>query len=239
VSSSYEAVNKLSDLPTISKLQCSLEDTHIEEASAENEPMAIEVEAAIEDEAANVDLEFLAVISSPDEPYVGKMFDTIEEARLCYNEYARKKGFSIWNGTSRRSAKTKQLNKVLFVCNKEGKGKKGKAIDEEITEVGDIELGTSQSSDSDVDEPKGKKAKCTGIKRKREKMKYMSCRARMLIKFNGYKWFVKQFVADHNHSLVDKPSLAKFLRSHAGIPKEEVQFLTLLHDCNLETSHTM
>jgi hypothetical protein len=61
----------------------------------------------------------------------------------------------------------------------------------------------------------------------------------MLIKFNGYKWFVKQFVAYHNHSLVDKPSLAKLLRSHAGIPKEEVQFLTLLHDCNLETSRMM
>jgi len=38
---------------------------------------------------------------------------------------------------------------------------------------------------------------------------------------------------------VDKPSLAKFLRSHAGIPKEEVQFLTLLHDCDLEMSRMM
>ena len=70
-------------------------------------------------------------------------------------------------------------------------------------------------------------------------MKYTSCRARMLIKFNGNKWFVKQFIADHNRSLVDKPSLAKFLRSHAGIPKEEVEFLKLLHDCNLETSRMM
>ena len=119
------------------------------------------------------------------------------------------------------------------MCNKEGKGKKAKGDDEEINEV----VGTSESSDSD--EPKGKIAKCTGVKRKREKMKYTCCRARMLVKFNGHKWFVKQFVADHNHSLVDKPSLGKFLRSHAGIPKEEVQFLTLLHDCNLETSRMM
>jgi hypothetical protein len=128
VSSTYEAVNKLSDLPTISELQCSLEDTHIEEAGAENEPVAAEVEAAIEDGAADVDLEFLAVISSPDEPYVGKMFDTIEEARLCYNEYARKKDFSIRNGMSRRSAKMKQLDKVLFVCNKEGIGKRARLL---------------------------------------------------------------------------------------------------------------
>jgi hypothetical protein len=38
---------------------------------------------------------------------------------------------------------------------------------------------------------------------------------------------------------VDKPSLAKFLRSHAGIPKEKVQFLTLLYNCNLEMSRMM
>jgi hypothetical protein len=67
-------------------------------------------------------------------------------------------------------------------------------------------------------------------------MKYTNCRARILIKFNGNKWFIKQFVDDHNHNLVDKPSLSKFLRSHVGIPKDEVQFLRLLHDYNLETS---
>jgi hypothetical protein len=105
-----------------------LEDTQIEEAGVENEPVATEVEAAIEDGAANVDLEFLAVISSPDKPYVEKMFDTNEEARLCYNEYARKKDFSIRNGMSRRSAKMKQLDKVLFVCNKEGIGKRARLL---------------------------------------------------------------------------------------------------------------
>jgi len=133
---------------------------------------AIGLTEAIEADVGDVDLQFLAVISSPDEPYVGKMFDTIEEARLCYNEYARRKGFSIRTGMSRRSAITKELDKVLFACNKEGKGKKIKGVDEEITEVDDVELGTSQSSGSDLDEPKGKKAKCIGIKRKREKMKY-------------------------------------------------------------------
>jgi len=133
---------------------------------------AIGLTEAIEADVGDVDLQFLAVISSPDESYVGKMFDTIKEARLCYNEYARRKGFSIRTGTSRRSAITKELDKVLFVCNKEGKGKKSKGVDEEITEVDDVELGTSQSSGSDLDEPKGKKAKCNGIKGKREKMKY-------------------------------------------------------------------
>ena len=145
---------------------------------------AIGVIEATEADVGDVDLQFLEVISSPDEPYVGKMFDTIEEARLCYDEYARRKGFSIRTRTSRRSAITKELDKVLFVCNKVGKGKNSKGVHEEITEVDDVEIGTSKSSGSDLDEPKGKKAKCIGIKRKREKMKYTSCRARMLIKFN-------------------------------------------------------
>lgn len=39
--------------------------------------MAAEDEVAVEDEAASVALEFLAVISSLDKPYIGKMFDTI------------------------------------------------------------------------------------------------------------------------------------------------------------------
>jgi len=61
----------------------------------------------------------------------------------------------------------------------------------------------------------------------------------MQVKFDGMRWVVTNFVADHNHSLVDKPNLAKFMKSHSGIPDEEVQFLTLLHKCNIDTSRMM
>jgi hypothetical protein len=46
-------------------------------------------------------------------------------------------------------------------------------------------------------------------------------------------------MADHNHDLVAKPSLKKFLRSHKGIPQQEKQFITLLHGCNLTTGRIM
>jgi hypothetical protein len=98
-----------------------LEDTHIEVVASKQLLVSQKLQEA---DVGDVDLQFLAVISSPDEPYVGKMFNTIKEAGLCYNEYARKKGFSIRIGTSRRLAITKELDKVLFVCKKEDKGKK-------------------------------------------------------------------------------------------------------------------
>jgi hypothetical protein len=49
------------------------------------------------------------------------MFDIMEEVSLCYNDYARRKGFSIRIRTSRRLQNF--FDKVLFACNKEGKCK--------------------------------------------------------------------------------------------------------------------
>ena len=62
-----------------------------------------------EAKVADVDLQILAIISSPDETYARKMFDIMDEASLCYNDYAIRKGFSIRIRTSRRSAITKFL----------------------------------------------------------------------------------------------------------------------------------
>nr|XP_045083404.1 protein FAR1-RELATED SEQUENCE 5-like [Aegilops tauschii subsp. strangulata] len=61
----------------------------------------------------------------------------------------------------------------------------------------------------------------------------------MLVKLLDSRWEVIYFVAEHNHPLVDKPSLTKYLRSHQGIPPEERAFLTHLHNCNLTTGRMM
>ncbi|KAJ1257382.1 hypothetical protein BS78_K070000 [Paspalum vaginatum] len=175
-------------------------------------------------------------MSSPDDPYVGKTFGTFEEARLFYKDYARKLGIGIRNATSRRSAKTQEVDKVLLLCNKEDKGKKSKGGGEETVE---LEHVNCSGGESDVPEGAAKGKAPTGAKRKREKLKYTCCKARMQIKFDGVRWVVTNFVVDHNHSLVDKPNLTKFLKSHSGIPNEEVQFLTLSHECNIDTSRMM
>ena len=60
-------------------------------------------------------------------------------------------------------------------------------------------------------------------KRKRKKIKHTGCKAKMVVKLIADKWHVI------------KPSLKKFLRSHKGIPKQEKDFIALLHGCNLST----
>jgi len=61
----------------------------------------------------------------------------------------------------------------------------------------------------------------------------------MVVKLITDKWHVIFFAPDHNHDLVQKPSLKKFLRSHKGIPKPEKDFIALLHGCNLSSGRIM
>ena len=70
-------------------------------------------------------------------------------------------------------------------------------------------------------------------------MQHTDCKARMVVKLIADRWHVIYFAPDHNHDLVVKPSLKKFLRSHKGIPKEEKEFIALLHGCNLSTGWIM
>jgi hypothetical protein len=57
----------------------------------------------------------------------------------------------------------------------------------------------------------------------------------MVVNLMDERWHVTYFMVDHNHDLVVKPCLKKFLRSHKGIPQQEKEFITLLHGCNLTT----
>ena len=70
-------------------------------------------------------------------------------------------------------------------------------------------------------------------------MQHTDCKAKMVVKLIADKWHVIYFALDHNHDLVIKPSLKKFLRSHKGIPKQEKDFIALLHGCNLSTGQIM
>ncbi|CAD6204190.1 unnamed protein product [Miscanthus lutarioriparius] len=68
------------------------------------------------------------------------------------------------------------------------------------------------SAQEEEDDQGEKKKKLDGCKkRKREKMIYTNCKARMVVKMIGSKWQVIYFLAGHNHDLVVKPSLKKFL----------------------------
>jgi hypothetical protein len=180
------------------------------------------------------------VRSTPEEPYVGMRFDTIEEAKLHYNAYAKRLGFSIKSNTSRRSAFTGVLNKQQFCCNKFRKPR--------TDNVPAVPEPESLSSEPDSDEGEGNQSRSsskkhktseTMKKRRRESIKQTNCKASMRVKLIENKFEVTAFVPEHNHDLNNKPSLSKYLRSHQGIPREEKNFLEILHHCNLETGCMM
>ncbi|KAK1670173.1 hypothetical protein QYE76_058332 [Lolium multiflorum] len=54
-------------------------------------------------------------------PYPGMIFDSWDEAKMHYNRYAKKIGFSIKCSTSKNSTIDGQKDKQMFVCNKNGK----------------------------------------------------------------------------------------------------------------------
>lgn len=51
-------------------------------------------------------------------------FASLEEAKKYYKSYAKRTDFFIRTNTSRRSAITREMQKVQFLCDKEGFGKK-------------------------------------------------------------------------------------------------------------------
>lgn len=142
-------------------------------------------------------------------PYLTLTFNSEEEARAHYNRYAKRVGFSIKINTSRKSAKDGERDKVMFVCNK---------------------CGPEEKTGEACPPPK---------KRKRSRTRQAACKARMTVKRKGARWEVIQFVEEHTHPLVRKFSLKKFLRSHRAIPKEEKDFITMLHGVNLSAGRIM
>ncbi|XP_051210866.1 protein FAR1-RELATED SEQUENCE 5-like [Lolium perenne] len=143
-------------------------------------------------------------------PYPGMIFDSWDEAKMHYNRYAKKLGFSIKCSTSKISTIDGQKDKQMFVCNKNGK-----------------------NEDINMQEAAPVRQRNKSITKKTE------CKARLRIKRKGKKWHVTYFVEEHNHSMIKKFSLKKYLRSHKGIPKEERDFVKLLHKVNLSSGRVM
>uniref|UniRef100_A0A2N9H7A8 Protein FAR1-RELATED SEQUENCE n=1 Tax=Fagus sylvatica TaxID=28930 RepID=A0A2N9H7A8_FAGSY len=66
------------------------------------------------------DLNKPPVCDGPLEPCLGMEFEDVEDARACYNAYARRKGFSIRINHTRLSKEDKSLVGVEYVCSREG-----------------------------------------------------------------------------------------------------------------------
>ncbi|CAL4993485.1 unnamed protein product [Urochloa decumbens] len=132
------------------------------------------------------------------------VYEKWEEAKKCYKKYAKKVGFSIKIGSSKKKEKEGETDKVVLVCNRIGKNKEEKG-----------------------DGPVVKQ-------RKRNKTEKTGCTTRLIVnKRNDGKWHVTTFNEDHNRPLCGKFDLKKFLRSQRGIPDEEKRFVEVLHEANI------
>ncbi|PNT63574.1 hypothetical protein BRADI_4g17441v3 [Brachypodium distachyon] len=151
-------------------------------------------------------------ISAPKKPAVGMRFDNIEAAKQHYVDYARWNRFGV-RVDYQRPIKSGETSRAQFVCYKAGKNKKGKE--------------DTQRPESVVP------------KRKRNITERTGCQARMKVKLDGATYIMEHFEEEHNHHVLKKFNLARYLRSHRHMPREEKEFVKLLHGCNLRTSQMM
>lgn len=125
-----------------------------------------------------------------EEPYVGMEFESEDEARDFYVEYARKLGFVVRMMQRRRSGIDGTTLARRLGCNKQGFSPK-------VSDLGTEKQRRSRSSGA------------------RE-----GCKATILVKMEkSGKWVVTRFVKEHNHPLVlsSSPcdSLVRLLSSSA------------------------
>jgi hypothetical protein len=139
-------------------------------------------------------------------------FDSFEFAKEHYRAYAQRKGFGIRIDWSRKG-QDGEYNSVNIVCSNAGKKYEQK---------------------EDTQNPEG-----AVKKRKKGTHPRTGCTAHMYIKRKDAWFYVKDFSDEHNHPLLIKPSLTRFLHSHRNIPPEEKDFLRLLSECNIPTCRQM
>ncbi|KAM0873216.1 hypothetical protein ACQ4PT_038249 [Festuca glaucescens] len=186
--------------------------------------------------------------SQPNDPHVGMRYDTLEGAKEHYNAHAARKGFSVKVNSNRRSTITGEKQKQQFTCNKFRRPRKDDGGAELQVDVGPIPDSVSED-EVDIENAElasvvadlaaqGRKEKASK-KRKRENIVHTFCKAQMVVKLIDGRWEVIHFVPEHNHPLIHKPSLTKYLRSHQGMPKEEKEFVKNLHSTNLPAGKMM
>jgi hypothetical protein len=93
----------------------SFEQARIEDRNegSTTDPVVAALDGARNEEAEQKE----EVRSTPQMSHNGMSFASLDEAKEYYNSYATRTGFSIRTNTSYRSAKTREIQKVQFVCN--------------------------------------------------------------------------------------------------------------------------
>ncbi|KAK4844806.1 hypothetical protein QYF36_024635 [Acer negundo] len=139
-------------------------------------------------------------------PYVGMLFETLEEARNFYEKYGRQEGFWIRiRSSSRTKYGTNEVTSRQFFCAHQGKYVRENKKHDVVEESDKIEMNQK------VDKKKMGK-KCLTIK--------CGCELSMRIVHDKWsdKWKVSVFKDTHNHNIVS-PARRMKMKSNKYMPK--------------------
>nr|XP_040245208.1 protein FAR1-RELATED SEQUENCE 1-like [Aegilops tauschii subsp. strangulata] len=127
-------------------------------------------------------------------------------AKEFYQTYAKFHGFAVNTEYHRKIKKTNEYSRGEMRCYKARRNKKGKGDAPVVPE------------------------------RKRGIIVKMECPVRCKLNVDGAQWVVTEYFDEHNHELIKKFDLVKFLTAHRGFTPLEKKFIKLLHDCNVGPS---
>ena len=165
-----------------------------------------EVNDETDDEAQGDEDGGQSEIMVPQPPYVGQRFESFEEAKEFYQTYAKFHGFAVNTEYHRKIKKTNEYSRGEMRCYKARRNKKGKGVAPVVPE------------------------------RKRGIIVKTECPVRCKLNVDGARWVVTEYFDEHNHELIKKFDLVKFLTAHRGFTPLEKKFIKLLHDCNVGPS---
>ena len=86
---------------------------------------------------------------------------------------------------------------------------------------------------------KGKGVAPVVLERKRGIILKTECSVRCKLNVDEAQWVVTEYFDVHNHKLIKKFDLVKFLTAHKGFTPLEKKFIKLLDDCNIGSSRMM
>uniref|UniRef100_K3ZL59 Protein FAR1-RELATED SEQUENCE n=1 Tax=Setaria italica TaxID=4555 RepID=K3ZL59_SETIT len=196
----------------------------------------VQVEVGTDEEVYHEDED--VVCSQPVVPCVGMEFDTIQEARSVYNDYALKMGFNIRVASSRNSNVTKGLIRKEWECSHARKPPQEGADDgeEETTSASTLTNDTATLGDS---KKRAAITVLTTATRKRNTIKKLDYKAHMAVGLRNGKWRVIVMQPDHTPPMVKAIGVRKHLRSHRSISLADYELLKTLHHRNISTTQIM
>nr|XP_034580821.1 protein FAR1-RELATED SEQUENCE 5-like [Setaria viridis] len=171
-------------------------------------------------------------------PCVGMEFDTIQEARRVYNDYALKMGFSIRVASSRNRNVTKGLIRKEWECSHARKATHDGADDGE-EETTSASISTNDTATLGGSKKRAATAVLTTATRKHNTIKKLGCKAHVAVGLRNGKWRVLVMQPDHTHPMVKAIGVRKQLRSHRSISWADYKLLKTLHHRNISTTQIM